>query len=644
MSEAPASIVLKSDHGDRRRGAWFVVMLALAMQFALQAHFFPWAALGNEKRLLYIDSAFHQFQMEVARQLCAEKQVVGYDPLFAAGQGAGVARNASAKLQALLACAAGSADDVARVYKQVSFWQGVLAPALIAAAAAMLGLGTATTALVALFATLAWWTGGARWYHTAGMVSYVIAAYLTLPFVVAVRQVAVRPWAWGVLGVSLFAAVGMWIHPLFPLAAALAGVVWFLSTTRGLAAYARLGWVVVVMLLAMLAVNHTWIAESARMVGGSAYPQPYQREVSPLLPLLEAIGRASTAGGGLRLGVALFVGSVLCVLYVHGRHRSALLGLVAGGLVLMAWASFGGLLESVASLQPNRFTVLAWLCLMLPAAAGFVAALGNLKSLRGLQRLGTGMAVLLVIGVTLFSAKEAHSEIFSAAGAPRYAVAPPEVKGEGPLSKDIVRFLMDKTNPEARVLFETSMARVHDGAHMAGFYGLASGREFIGGAYPHMDFASAWDGFALGGLHQGRTTEALTRLLDAYNVKWMMCHSVSCKAAMRAQPDAIEVASFGPVVAFERRAAPGYVVQGTGGVVERCVNRVQIEGASGSPLVLRYHWVPGLRSEPSGRVEPVDLVPGARPFVAIHDPPANLVLRIGDGAGRPCRDRAHSWR
>lgn len=145
-----------------RRGiwaSWAVVLGALLLQFLLQAYFFPWPALGNEQPLLHIDSGFHHYQMEVARQLCAEGLVSGYDPNFAAGQVAGVVVNASAKLQALFACVAGTAEAVPTVYKQISFWQGVAAPALVASAAAMLGLGPLGTALAALLATLGWWTG-----------------------------------------------------------------------------------------------------------------------------------------------------------------------------------------------------------------------------------------------------------------------------------------------------------------------------------------------------------------------------------------------------------------------------------------------------------------------------------------------------
>jgi hypothetical protein len=60
--------------------------------------------------------------------------------------------------------------------------------------------------------------------------------------------------------------------------------------------------------------------------------------------------------------------------------------------------------------------------------------------------------------------------------------------------------------------------------------------------------------------------------------------------------------------------------------------------------VLRYHWVPGLVSVPPSRVQPVELVSGVPPFIAILNPPPTLVLRIGNGPGVPCEARAEGAR
>jgi hypothetical protein len=208
----------------------------------------------------------------------------------------------------------------------------------------------------------------------------------------------------------------------------------------------------------------------------------------------------------------------------------------------------------------------------------------------------------------------------------------------------MARFLRDHTSREARVFFEQSSARVHDGAHIAGWLAITQQREFIGGPYPYSGFASAWDNNSFGGRNDDRTPEEWLALLDAYNVRWMICHTESCRHAMNQLPGTTKLADWGRVTAYGRKQSAGFVHQGEAQVTASCVNRVELSGVAGEPVVLRYSWVPGLRAHPSGRVEPVHVVPGGRPFVAIHNPPSQLVLRVGEGAGTPCSQRDSVWK
>ncbi len=625
-------------------GGWTVLGLTLLLQFFLQAWVFPLSLLSDGTPLLHIDSAFHQYQMQVARQLCAEGRNLGYEPSFAAGQLGGLAFNGSAKLQALLACAYEGGDAVAVAYKQLSFWQGVIAPGCLVLAALLLNLPTRAVLFSAVLALLLWWTGAMRWYHTAGMVSYVMAAFVGVPFCLALMRVCKQPTLWSVLAVCAASVLGIWLHPLFPLGAALAGAAVLLLEVRDGAMALRCAGVVVLATLCMLVSSWDWLAVSLQGLAQPAFPQLYQRDVLPALAVSELLGLAPTAAGGSRLYGALVVGAVLCVLLWRGTQRRALWGLTVGGGVLMLWASLGALSSSIAAWQPNRFSSMAWLCLAVPAAAGFDAACsavkGPLRTAWSMRRLALGLPLAAALLLVAYFVTELGREVFASPSQKRYGVAPPEVKGPGLLSTQLLRFLHDQTNKSARVLFEVSLARVHDGAHMAGWLASAADREFIGGPYPYGDFASAWDGFAFGQVHAGRPSAALGTLLDTYNVGWMLCHSPDCKAAMAALPDTKVVATIGPITAFQRAATPGFVVQGQATVVDRCVNRLELAAVAGPLLVLRYHWVPGLVTVPAALIKPMSLVPGARPFVAIQDPPPQLVLRIGEGSGLPCKERA----
>jgi hypothetical protein len=319
-----------------------------------------------------------------------------------------------------------------------------------------------------------------------------------------------------------------------------------------------------------------------------------------------------------------------------------MLGLCAGSLLLMVWASLGGLSTRIALLQPNRFSAMAWLVLALPAAAGICETIRRTAIAAGGLRL---IGVAVIAGALLlptYFVRESWREATAPVGAARYGVQPPEVKGSGPLEAAMVTFLRRASDDDSRVYFENSFARVHDGGHVAGMVALRSGRSLIGGPYPFTLFATAWDESAFQRVVTALEPERLSAWLDAYNVRWVLCHSPGCKTAMSRLREARVPVEFGVVTAFERSPIPGYVVQGAARVTAQCTNRVEVDHAKGARIVLRFQWVPGLRAVPSGRVSPVTLDPDLPPFVAIDDAPQGFALRLGAGDGIPCASRPWS--
>lgn len=620
-------------------------LLTLALQLALQAAFFPWSALAGSARLNNIDAPFHLYQMETAADLCEEGQVLGYDTRFAAGHLGGVTFNASAKLPALLYCLAPAGTGAEQVYKAVSFWSGVLAPLGVVLACILLSLGPGVTAVAALLAVLSWWTGPLRWYHTAGMVSFVSVAFAVPAFVAAFVRATEHPTALRLLGLGLAAALGVLVHPLFAVAAVLLGAPWVAVASRwpreGLV---RLAAAVAVAAL-MVLLSWPWLIPSLTAPGLASTLSPYQRVVDPWLFLREMAGAAPTAAGGSRLFGALLLASLVALAWTpRGPLRRTLLGTALGAVVLMAWASLGAMSERIALLQPNRFSAVAWLVLTLPAAVGFVALGNKAAAARGL---GRSVAVVLGLACALplaYSAREGGLEALAPPGQPRYGVQPPEVRSSGAVEEATLRFLQEQTDPSGRVLFENSLGRVHDGGHIAGMLAWRSGRELIGGPYPFAGVANAWDGVAFGQDLARAAPPALAAWLDAYNVRWMLCHSATCRQAMAALAGVQQVGAWGPVTAFARAGSPGFVAEGQARVSARCTNRVEFEDVQGDRVTLRYQWVPGLQAVPGGTVQPVTLHPDAPPFVAVIDPPARFALRWGPGPGVACGLRAGAAR
>lgn len=608
------------------------------LQFALQGYFFPLGELTTSTRLVYIDSTYHQYMMETAATYCGQGHVTGYDPFFNAGYVSGVTPGLSTKVQALTACAFGRTEAVAPLYKVYSFAFGVLGPAMLVLAAVLLRFEAAAVAIVALLSFLAWWTGPVRWFHTAGMGSYVAAALLAVPFgAIAMRACATSAWQW-IAAAAACAAFGSLLHPLFPVAAALIAAPLIAVELHDVRAWTRALFVVALIVAATLALNYFWLVPWLTERQADVAYSSYQRLVDPFLLLREPLGIAKTTSGGSRLYLALLCAAVPALVTSRNADSARLRALVLAAMMLLLFASAGGLSETIAALQPNRFSVAAWLTLILPAAAGVMLLRDRARRSPVAGQWIAVVVLAAIVAVTAYFARDALLEIFGDRTA-RYAVTRPEVKGDGAVSIELVKVLKEHTDESARVFFETSLARVLDHAHVAGGYALTSNREFIGGPYPYNGFASAWDNFAFGRRLSDFPSEELQRYLDLYNVRWMVCHTSACRKAMVALPGVRAIADVGPATLYERSMIPTFFVVGAGSIEGRCLNRIEVSTPGSQELVLKYHWVDGLVATPPARIEPRFIAGVPRPFIAITGAPAKFTISLGASNGPACATR-----
>jgi hypothetical protein len=70
-----------------------------------------------------------------------------------------------------------------------------------------------------------------------------------------------------------------------------------------------------------------------------------------------------------------------------------------------------------------------------------------------------------------------------------------------------------------------------------------------------------------------------------------------------------------------------WFVQGEGKINAR-LNRIEASSVWGDELILKYHWVKGLRSAPELKIVPVKIGDDPIPFIKVIDPPSAFVLLI----------------
>lgn len=609
-----------------RPRALTICLLMWVLHAALLALTFPLSELFSAQPLLHIDSPFHQYQIDVAQELWESHALVGYDPWFAAGHVGGVNYNASAKAPALLAALLPSLIGPVSAYKLYVFLSGMVAPGFVLLTMRLLKADAVTTAAAMVLAVLLWWISALRWYHTAGMVAFVAASYASLPYIVlAWRTITGDLTATAVLALGVFGALGVLFHPLFPIPVIFAVSSLVLTTWKELRPKALLVVLAVVPPLCLLP-NMSWILPAIHYPGWSdGSLSPFQKSVDISVVLSEALGRIEGVARGAKLNPVMWLCVAWALSPVAGsRSRRIAGGFAMAALALIVFAAVGAWWPVFGTLQPNRLSAAAYLLLTIPAAIG-VASVTRAVTQHGVIGFGAKATVALLVAASGFLSAELKNEV-SGADTPHYGRPSPEVRGVGEMTAWLADWLEHNTTTDARVLFETSLGRIHDGAHIAGYLARTTRREFIGGPYVYMHYAGFWDGYLFGQSISKFSSQAFSEQLDLYNVGWIVAHSPTSRAYLEKQPSVEEQAKHGSVVLYRVRRAHSYFMEGRGQVAERRTNRIDLEDLSGDAVTLKYHFVEGLVTEPPVVLQPLLRHGDPQPFIRLLAPPRHLSI------------------
>lgn len=618
-----AQRLLERTRGVVQRRGWTVALLVWLLHVALVGIVLPVQDVASPRPLAYIDSSFHQYQMQVARELWAQGRLIGYDPWFAAGHVGGVNFNVSAKLPALMAALWPA--GIAQVYKLYVALGAAVAPGLVLLGVRRLALGGGVAVAATMLGVLCWWVTQLHWFHTAGMVSFVLASYLAFAVLAWAFDLATREAEWlSCAGLGLLVALGFFLHPLF-VVPVLCMALPLLACNWSAVRMRSLGRVLVAATLIGVLPNLLWLLPTLSLPGlGKESIQPFQRSTGLHIAWTEATGRIGAVARGAKLNLLLWFAAAWSLAgWVDVRLRRLALGFVLGAVVLILFAALGGHVDAIGRLQPNRQSGAAYLMLVLPAALG-IATMVRL-SLEGgrVAWMGQGALCVAALGL-LFAGRELANEV-RATPTPHHGRAAPEIRGEGPLTTWLKETLSTQTSASGRILFETSLGRVHDGAHIAGPLTLALGREFIGGPYVFMHHAGFWDGYLFGQPIQAFSAEAFRERLALYNVGWIVVHSELSKAFLKSQPAARLLAEQGPLAVYAWEGEPlSFVAKGAGQVESRTLNRLSLNGLGGDEVILKYHYVPGLQASPAVPIEPVLLPGDPQPFIRLVRPPPHV--------------------
>jgi hypothetical protein len=332
--------------------------------------------------------------------------------------------------------------------------------------------------------------------------------------------------------------------------------------------------------------------------------------------------------------------------------------LAAGGVGIGVWArraprpvvvAYGAwvLALLVGTLQGSRLPLVSRfepLHLMLPLSVALcpLAATGLVGVLRALP------APRLIAFVPLaFLPYLVATLVRLAPLAPVSAALPPE-------GWELVAWLRELTDPGTRLLVEDRLHlerprldrdvpdHPYFGGHLLAMLPALTQRQVLSGPYPEMPIrphrADLSSGIFLGTSLADWPTERLAAALARYNVGTIVVWSSVARERLAAAPEVVTPAGRrGVFAAYRTRQTPSFVLVGSGAVHGR-PNALEVTDASPGGVVLKYHWYPGMCSDPALPVGPHDAPDLAMPFIAVDngDARAFTIRPARDWLGR-CR-------
>jgi hypothetical protein len=334
--------------------------------------------------------------------------------------------------------------------------------------------------------------------------------------------------------------------------------------------------------------------------------------------------RKTISGKLLRLSL-LFMGAAGLAQLIRARRLPLAASLATLVVLLFLLTYFGSLAERVQLLQPLRFKLPLDSTLALCAAFGFEG--WSSKSLRWRNTMAGALLVGL-IGAGLCVSKTEASGRMRIQSEPHPPVAA------------LVDWLRAEAPREGRVLFEESgdeTGFVYGGVYLSSFIPSWTGHQLIGGptnlyADRHA-FAELHSGSLFGRDPRNYSNAELRRYLELYNVGTLVAfHPVTIHRFSRLAGLVVPVRRFGRIAVFRVDQPLSWFLEGEGKVEARLGELILSDVRPSAPddaVVLKYHWIEGMRAEPPLVLEPVQREGDPIPFIRIAKPPASFKLIVG---------------
>ena len=120
--------------------------------------------------------------------------------------------------------------------------------------------------------------------------------------------------------------------------------------------------------------------------------------------------------------------------------------------------------------------------------------------------------------------------------------------------------------------------------------------------------------------------EEFFQFAEQYNLGWIIAHSPESKEYFDRMPGVIPLQGFLDLQTYQIQRPLGYFLKGSGRISSRDHNQLTLSNVKGSEIILKYHYIRGLVSNPSTDIVAIKYPDDPNPFIGIRNPPSDLTL------------------
>ncbi len=618
-----------------------------------------WSEVSSRWPLAWHDHPMHYHNALVTRSFFVQNgTTAGYDPYFMSGYAKSIVSDPSGTMIEGVIAVFGR-DRPAQTYKMLVLTIMVILPWLIALTIRLVGGGFDAVVAGTIAFLVYLWTDFPLEYAGFGMLAFL----LVIPLGLVVLALVVRFLRGGGFVRWVLATVGsgmlIFVHPLAAqtvgpavLAAYAAAVGSSRRSGERLPIGRHLGLLLIP--LAVLAINAFWwlpgiMLRGTRDPDGAdffSHPEPVFSRIAqvfgldvPAQPPIQII-----LLGGALLGLAAL------------RKRCPLQTMGLGAFLVMGlfWGYFAGWFPAFNFLQPGRNTYAVYSAAAVASGLGWSALRRQLS--RTSIRLGRWFLVATVlVSIRVFvpsmiqnigyrTGREPVPELVWQAG------ELPRVRWFGPTGK--APFLSSRPTPELtwlldqiqthfepgdRIYYEEGGEQRGDltdpfGGHRYGGLLPSLARvEVIGGPFLNVPVRENFTQFGMGKLCglEAWGREEFEQFSRLYGPEGIVCWSATSQEFCRSHPDLVEiVADLGTWLIAKVKGFEGDAIRGEARVIAEA-GKLEVEPVAvdvDGMIVLRYHSVPGLRSDPPGLLREVEEPGDPVPFIGVIRPEGPLTI------------------